>query len=197
MIAHQMTMIQKRPAGTTLIQFDGSKEGFEALFRKLYAPLVRYAMMHISDQDEAEDVVQQLFVKLWQQRNRYEAEQIKSYLYRSVYNECVSRARHSKVKEKYMENHLRQLNESPVQAHEVAEEKELSRRIGEALETLPEQCGKAFKLSRFHHLSYQEIATVMDISVKTVENHMGRALSILRSKLADYLITLFILTLIY
>ena len=70
------------------------------------------------------------------------------------------------------------------------------REIGKALDELPEQCGKAFKLSRFHHLSYAEIAEAMDISVKTVENHMGKALAIMRKKLADYLVLILFIILI-
>lgn len=189
--------VQKRTPDSETLSFDGSKPSFELLFKKLYAPLVRYALMHVRDEDEAEDVVQQLFVKLWQQRASHQAQQIKSYLYRSVYHECVNRARHNQVKGHYMEQNLKQLNEAATRADEASEEKELSKRISTALESLPEQCGKAFKLSRFHHLSYAEIAQVMGISVKTVENHMGKALSLLRIKLADYLVTIIIFTFIY
>lgn len=186
-------MIQPRQKPAENLRFDGSEQDFERLFRQLYTPLCRYAAMHLTDRDEAEDVVQQIFVKLWQQKEKIQAENLKSYLYRSVYNECVNRARHAQVKGTYMENNLREMNKGAAQAGEATEAKELEKRISRALEELPEQCGKAFKLSRFHHLSYAEIAEVMNISVKTVENHMGRALSMMRSKLADYLVTVFIL----
>jgi RNA polymerase sigma-70 factor (family 1) len=187
-------MIQARTKPAETLSFDGSKAGFEALFKALYSPLTRYAMLHHKDADEAEDMVQQVFVKLWQQKDKLQADNIKSYLYRSVYHECVNRARHSQVKGTYMENNLRELNAAAAHAHEAAEGKELEKKISKALEELPEQCGKAFRLSRFHHLSYAEIAQVMEISVKTVENHMGKALSIMRTKLADYLVIIFILT---
>lgn len=185
-----------QPQGETW-NFNGSEQDFEKLFRGMFAPLARYAHMYVSDTDEAQDIVQQIFVKLWQNRQNLKPENIKSYLYRSVYHECVNRARHAQVKGTYMEQNLRELQDGAMHANEIAEGKELEHKISNALKELPEQCGKAFKLSRFHHLSYAEIAEVMQISVKTVENHMGKALAILRSKLADYLVILFIITYYY
>jgi RNA polymerase sigma-70 factor (ECF subfamily) len=91
-----------------------------------------------------------------------------------------------------MKHNARALQEGHQNSAENIEKKELELRVQQAIDALPEQCGKAFKLSRHHHLSYAEIAAAMDISVKTVENHMGKALSIMRSKLADYLISILI-----
>jgi RNA polymerase sigma-70 factor (ECF subfamily) len=189
----QRTMI-RRPANSDSISFNGSEQDFENLFRTLFAPLARYAKMYISDPDEAKDIVQQVFVKMWQQKEKLQVESVKGYLYRSVYHECINRARHATVKGTYMEQNLREMEQGSTFANHAAEGKELEKRIGKALEELPEQCGKAFKLSRFHHLSYAEIAEVMQISVKTVENHMGKALSLMRTKLADYLVIIFILS---
>lgn len=188
----QTTMIQARPAPSEFQGFDGTEASFSKAFRQLYAPLVRYACMQQKDQDEAEDIVQQLFVKLWQQRSSIQPENLRSYMYRSVYHECINRARHSEIKATYMEHNARKLQEGHQNSAENIEKKELELKVQQAIDALPEQCGKAFKLSRHHHLSYAEIATVMDISIKTVENHMGKALSIMRSKLADYLISILI-----
>lgn len=188
----QTTMIQARPAPAEFHGFDGTEASFSMAFKLLYAPLVRYACMQQKDQDEAEDIVQQLFVKLWQQRQQIQPENLRSYLYRSVYHECINRVRHSEIKATYMKHNARALQEGHQNSAENTEKKELELRVNQAIEELPEQCGKVFKLSRHHHLTYAEIATILDISIKTVENHMGKALSLMRSKLADYLIGLII-----
>lgn len=188
-----MATIKQRPKPIENLRFDGSLQSFEEIFKSLYTPLVRFAKMHTLDDDDAEDAVQQVFVKLWNQKDTLNIDNIKSYLYRCVYNDRVSRARHIKIKGAYMEENLREMNAGSSQAHEAVEGKELEQKIQRALETLPEQCGKAFKLSRFHHLSYAEIAETMNISVKTVENHIGKALSIMRTKLVDYLVVIFII----
>src|SRR5688572_24390529 len=104
----QRTMI-RRPANTEHISFNGSEQDFEKLFRSLFAPLSRYANTYVSDVDEAKDIVQQVFVKMWQQRNVLQVDSLKSYLYRSVYHECVNRARHANVKGTYMEHNLREM----------------------------------------------------------------------------------------
>ncbi len=161
---------------------------FEAQFKVLYAPLCRYAMAYLHDPDESEDVVQKVFIQTWEKRTQIQLQTSpKSYLYKAVYHACVSNSRHKKVKNEYMEYNQRELESGAGYAHEHAEAKELEQKILAAIEELPEQCGKTFKLSRFHKLTYQEIAQVMGISVKTVENHMGKALGLMRLKLADFL----------
>lgn len=190
-------MIRAKQQETNPLGFDGTAQDFETIFKTLYAALCRYALMHVKDTEEAEDVVQHIFVKLWQQKDQLRPENLKSYLYRSVYHECVNRARHSQVKATYMDHNLRDIERNSQESHDPALGKELEQRIREAIEHLPEQCGNAFKLSRFHHLTYAEIAEVMHISIKTVENHMGKALGLLRARLSDYLVLFFLFTQIY
>lgn len=170
--------------------FDGTEAAFRNLFNRLFAPLARYANSILQDADDARDAVQQAFFRLWQNRENLNILQPKSYLYQTVYNDCISRVRHSNVKGTYMDHRKRELETGFEQGHTAAESKELEKRIEKAVDELPPQCGQAFKLSRFHQLSYSEIAKVMDISVKTVENHMGKALALMREKLADYLISI-------
>lgn len=190
MIQAQRPMI-KQNFREQSVEFDGTEASFERLFKLLYAPLIRYAGMQ-GVRDEAEDVVQQVFLKFWDQKESLNVGHVKGYLYKSVYHECVNRSRHAKVKERYMEHNLREMNSSAAQAHQATEGRELEKKISLALSELPEQCGNVFKLSRFHSLTYAQIAEVMGISVKTVENHMGKALSIMRNKLAEYLVVFII-----
>ncbi|MBS3914469.1 MAG: RNA polymerase sigma-70 factor [Bacteroidetes bacterium] len=191
----QEPLIRKAPNRETL-QFDGSETVFKDLFEKLFAPLTRYALGYTQDRDEARDVVQQIFFKMWQQRHERRISNAKSYLYQSVYHECVNRARHANVKEMYMEHNQREMELNQISENHLPETRELENKIRIAVEQLPPQCGTAFKLSRYHQLSYQEIAQVMEISVKTVENHMGKALSLMRSKLSDYLISLLLVSIL-
>lgn len=171
--------------------FYATEEAFGDQFKQLYAPLCRYAYGFTKDPDEAEDVVQKVFLHTWENRHTLNAGiSAKSYLYRAVYHACVSRGRHLKVKQAYMEQNLRDLQTGYGDPSGQSESAELERKIHQAIDALPEQCARTFRLSRFHQLSYKEIAETMQVSVKTVENQMGKALATLRLKLADYFMLL-------
>ena len=140
--------------------------------------------------DEAEDLVQQVFVKLWEQRARLDiAWSLKAYLYKTVHNAALNRLRAAKTRSKYLEVNASQLENANVPPEESA--RELNERLQKALDLLPPQCRHVFELSRFEDLKYREIAEQLGISIKTVETQMGKALRILRLQLADYLVTLF------
>lgn len=162
------------------------EKAFDALFRAWYSPLVRYALSFTEgDQDEAEELVQEAFVKLWSQRSTLEFQSsVKAYLYRMVHNQALNRLRSQRIHERYTQHQTRQME------HEMEAPKddpELASRFRKVLEALPAQCRHVFELSRFESLKYREIAEQLGISVKTVETHMGKALRILRVELADYL----------
>jgi len=161
---------------------------FDALFRRWYAPLCHFATpLTDGDPDTAEDVVQQAFIKLWEQRERLEIRySVKAYLYKSVQNACLNRIRDRKTAEKYKQHHAREMEHQ----HDHLPDAELSVRIQKAISELPTQCRRIFELSRFEDLKYREIAEQLDISPKTVENQMGRALALLRVRLAEYLVTM-------
>ena len=135
---------------------------------------------------------------IWEKRADLEITlSLKSYLYRAVHNHCLNRFKHATVREahrEYTENFIPQSYESVT---EVIHANELEERIEKAVSTLPEQCQKAFRMSRFEELKYQEIADQLGISIKTVENQIGKALKILRSELADYLPSLLILVYLF
>jgi RNA polymerase sigma-70 factor, ECF subfamily len=160
----------------------GNESAFEMIFRTYYQPLCRYAYSFLQDKEEAEEVVQASFITVWEKRNNIAIEtSLKSYLYRMVRNSCLNVIKHEKVK---------QLAVSEVAYESVAQKiqaAELEIKITEAMKTLPEQCRLVFQLSRFEELKYQEIADQLQISVKTVENHMGKALKLMREQLKDYL----------
>lgn len=169
----------------------GDKRAFELVFKSQYALLCRYAKSLINDLDEAEEVVQNMFYIIWSKRETLEITgSLKAYLYRAVHNDCLNKLKHQAVRKVHAEDY----KHSNSQAHEDSvkqlQAKELRQKIEQAIDTLPEQCGKVFRLSRYEELKYQEIAEQLSISVKTVENHMSKALKHLREQLKDYLPTL-------
>ncbi|MFT4024275.1 MAG: RNA polymerase sigma-70 factor [Flavihumibacter sp.] len=166
---------------------------FEGLFRTYYKPLHAYALTMLKDPAQAEEMVQQVFVNLWEKHQQLGIRQsATAYLYRAVHNRCLNQLKHEKVKAAYQQyNQLRPVD-YPSAASRV-QLTELQEKLDDALSALPEQCRTVFQMSRFEELRYQEIAGRLSISVKTVENQMGKALRLLREKLADYLPLLFIL----
>jgi len=171
----------------------GDEAAFEKTFRTYYSRLCKYANSLLKDSDEAEEVVQTVFLTIWEKRADLEITfSIKAYLYRAVHNHCLNRFKHAAIKEAHKEysgHFIPQSYESVTQAIHASE---LEEQIEHAVNKLPAQCQKAFRMSRFEELKYQEIAERLDISIKTVENQIGKALRILRVELADYLPSVFI-----
>lgn len=167
----------------------GDAEAFEAVFRQWYAPLCGYACrLANGDMDEAEDLVQQAFAKLWEYRSQLQVSwSLKSYLYKTVHNACLNRLRARNVQSKYLDFNAQQLDTMHALPDDTTPE--LQERFQRAMDTLPPQFRHVFELSRFEMLKYREIADQLGISIKTVETQMGKALRVLRLQLADYLVT--------
>jgi RNA polymerase sigma-70 factor (family 1) len=175
----------------------GDIKSFELLFNQYAQHLVRYATTIVKDTDEAEDIVQQLFVGVWAKKEVLEVNtSIKSYLYKSVYNSSLNKIKQQTVKESYAEYFNYVSDGTTAGAAVEIERKETDSAIQQAIEELPEQCRIIFKMSRFEQLKYQQIADQMGLSVKTVENQMGKALKHMRVRLKDYITILIIYFLI-
>ena len=165
---------------------NGDKREFESLFRSSYVSLVRYAKTLIKDHDTAEEIVQDLFFRLWQDKEKINIESsLNGYLFRSVHNRCLHHIEHNKVVERHAEEMLYRQTESPESPSDILNYKELQDKIARILERLPAKCGKIFTMSRFEGLKYTEIAEKLSVSVKTVEANMGRALKEFRKELAQ------------
>ena len=166
----------------------GKENAFEMIFKTFYRPLCTYAYSFLNDKDEAEEVVQASFISIWEKRDNIEIQtSLKAYMYRMVRNSCLNVIKHQKVKQQHVAFEM--AGGEP--AHEAVAQSvissELEEKIYEAMIVLPEQCRLVFQLSRFEELKYSEIAEHLNISIKTVENHMGKALKIMRTQLKDYL----------
>jgi RNA polymerase sigma-70 factor, ECF subfamily len=118
---------------------------------------------------------------------------VKPYLYAMVRNACLNVIKHEKIKQKHAVEEIALAPSSHDSVTHAVASSELESRIHVAMERLPEQCRLVFKLSRFEELKYAEIAEHLEISVKTVENHMGKALKMMREQLKDYLPLLLLL----
>ncbi len=175
----------------------GDHAAYERLFVLWHEPLCRYACSILRNMDEAEEVVQRTFCKLWDSRNTLEIRtSIKSYLYRMVHNQCLNRIQQLKTRAGHHEQYAYTVPDSSGSAAGKVIAGELEQQIMEAVAALPPQCKRVFELSRYKQLSYAEIAAEMSISTNTVENHLSKALRLLRENLKDYLplvVILFIL----
>ena len=180
--------------GTLLAQKDAT--AFEQLFKTHFKRLHAYAFTILRDEVEAEEMVQQVFFKLWERNVRMDSfgetlsltGSVSAYLYRAVHNESLNYIKHQKVRSNHQLHVAYSMkNEAEHPAKKVIAG-ELEKKIHSALNELPEQCRTIFQMSRFDDLKYREIADKLGISVKTVENQMGKALKLLRQKLADFLI---------
>lgn len=167
---------------------------FEQVFKTHYKNLHAYSFTILKDEDEAEETVQQVFFKLWERSEQLNfSGSVAAYLYRAVHNESLNFLKHQKVKDSHRLHVAYSMKNKAEQLQSKMAKKELEKKFKEALNELPEQCRTVFQLSRFEDMKYKEIADKLDISVKTVENHMGKALKLLRAKLVDFLTLLIIL----
>ena len=172
----------------------GDLTAFEMLFRTYYQPLCKYAFTFVQDRDEAEEIVQSTFLNIWEKRESLSIHTgIKPYLYAMVRNACLNVLKHEKIKQQHATMEMAVAERSVESVARTVMASELETKIYRAMDLLPEQCRLVFKLSRFEELKYAEIAQQLNISIKTVENQMGKALRIMREQLKDYLPLLIIL----
>ncbi len=171
-----------------------SEQLFEEVFKAHFKNLYGYALTIVKDDIHAEEIVQQVFFKLWEKREKLNIQQsVQAYLYRAVHNECLNYLKHQKVKQAYQAYAKHTMQEGTDNNIRTMIGKELETKISEALERLPEQCRTIFQMSRFEQLKYREIADKLNLSIKTIENQMGKALKIMRMHLVEYLPSIMVL----
>ena len=178
------------------VQPPRSPDHFEAIFRDQYKGLHVYASTILKDEAAAEDVVQNTFMKLWKMHERGSMpDSPAAYLYRSVYHESLNILKHKKVKMAHEQFTFH--SSAGASTSTESELRALEARLDAALRELPEGCRTIFQMSRFEGLKYREIADRLGLSVKTIEAQMGKALRILRLKLADHLPAALVWALLY
>ncbi len=164
----------------------------DELFDSYYEKLCNYAYSIIRDYTDAEDIVQDLFVAIWLRRHSLVINSsVKAYLFRCVYNACLDYRKHEKVKLKFELQGKATIESCEFQ--QSIDDYDLSEKIEQAIEKLPEKMREIFCLSRFEQLTYAEIAMKLDISVNTVDTQIRRALKNLKKQLNEYIISLFVI----
>lgn len=170
----------------------GEKKAFEEIYTEFFGVHYHLCLQYLHDEKAAEEIVQDTFLKLWEIRATLNDQiNIRSFLYTITKNNCLNYLRNQKISMKHIEN----IKYLEMQFNYEALEKmgnfiqfeELRSKIEEAIAALPSELGETFRLSRFEELSYKEIAEKQNISIKTVEARISKALKILRVELKDFL----------
>lgn len=152
---------------------------FEAMFRRFQPMLLRYAASMLYDVEDAREVVQEVFIKIWKKRDSLAfGEELKAYLYRAVRNQALNRISRNKMETVSLDEEIYLAAEEDGQ--DGGARKQMLKRIYKQIEQLPPNCREIFLMSRMEGLSHAEIADILDISSKTVENQIGIALKKIR-----------------
>jgi len=171
----------------------GDNAAFEALFLAYYERLVRFAYGFVKMRSAAEEIVQDLFLTVWTRREQWAVHgAVQTYLYAATRNHALNWLRHGGTEQRWVASvvdgdDVRAVLPRSAPANERVELAELDEAIRQAIDRLPPRSRETFILSRQHYLSYEEIAQVMDVSVKTVQEQIWRALRTLRVSLASWL----------
>lgn len=164
----------------------GNSRAFDFIFKEYYASLCRFAYSFVQDQDKAENMVQDVFIKLWEKRLTLDhVEHLLPYLMTMVRNQSIDLLRKEKKSTKIPLDH--QNKEVVNTTEEQISKNEFEEKLLQSLMKLPDRCRIAFEMSRFENFSNKEIALKMEISVKGVEALIGRSLKLLRSDLVEFL----------
>ena len=166
----------------------GDSDAFDTMFRANYAGLVGSAERMLGRRDVAEEIVQDVMLELWRRRETLVVDDsLRGYLFRATRNRALNHLRHGAIERKAEPELIADRTESGSSAHAALVEEEIEVAVRRAVADLPDRCREVFELSRVHGLRYAEIATTLGISVKTVEAQMGKALRILRERLAQWM----------
>ncbi|MBN1339811.1 MAG: RNA polymerase sigma-70 factor [Bacteroidales bacterium] len=171
------------------------KDAFEKLFKGHFLHLCNFAVGYTGDMEACREIVQEVFLNLWQNRENIDPEKpVKSYLFTSVKNRCLNHIRDNKKFRSSLLD-LDVLENDSAEAGDAFPALELQDQIRKALDKLPEKCREVFELNRVSGMKYKEVSEKLGISVKTVEAQISKALRILREELKDYMVVLLMMTL--
>lgn len=161
-----------------------NQAAFEKLFNRYKKKLYYFSLNYLDDNAEAEEVVQSVFVRLWENRSTLnETMSVKNFIYKSTVNACYNTLKKKAVRNQYFENEMISPDENIDRSLDEIYYKDLKRQIDTILTSLPPQQQKIFNLSRFEGLSHADIAIKLNLSVRTVENQIYRALKIIKDNL--------------
>lgn len=165
---------------------------FQQLFKDLYPDLVLYASRFIDDFDTCKDIVQEVFARFWEENHKLRNHKlVRPYLYKAVKNKALNYIKRgsifSRLDDILMESNIKEMETENHDAISFLSFNSLQEDLENAIDELPEQRRKIFRMSRFEQLKHKEIAVKLNISPKTVETQIYRSLSFLRDKLRHHL----------
>lgn len=172
----------------------GDELAFEKLYKLYFPRLHSFSFKIINDSGLAKDVVQNVFIKIWETRTSFNFDNPEAFIYRMVRNASINYIRHlkvvdnlkSRVKDQYLGEELYYIDMVGNEPY-ILIEKELEDKILEVMNSLPDKCLTVFRMSRIDGLKNREIADQLEISIKSVEKHISKAMQIYRGNFADYL----------
>lgn len=160
----------------------------DEILERYWAPVFRYAMGVVRSYDDAEDIAQDVFLALWEGRQRWHGRsRLRPLVFRIARNHCLAARRRVRVRRTHAEREAETLHPDPATPLQTTQESEFRRAIAAAVDSLPARQGEVFRLSRVHGLSHHEIAEVLGLSPQTVANHLTCALRALRDALSPHL----------
>lgn len=166
---------------------EGDESAFEGVYREYYRGLCGFASQYVPEQEECEEIVQEVMMWLWENRQALRPEMsVKSLLFTIVKNKCLNSISHARIKERVHESLYRKYEEQ-FEDPDMYMEGELMERLDKAIQNLPETYRQAFTMNRFEDLTYNEIAEREQVSAKTVAYRISQSLKLLREELKDYL----------
>jgi RNA polymerase sigma-70 factor (ECF subfamily) len=156
---------------------------FEAIYNTYAKEIRRFLFYKTQNIDKSEDILQDVFIKLWENCNKVDPNKVKSYIYSIANNMFLNDIKHQKVVQNYRKhNENKSTNESP---EFIMLEKEFMEKLESTIDNLPEKQREVFLMNRIEKKKYKEIALLLDISVKAVEKRMHQALVVMRKEIGD------------
>lgn len=171
-----------------LLLRDNDDMAFKEIFDRYHSLLYQFACKKTKDSDEAKDILQEVFVHLWNKRANFEiTTSLSSYLYRSVLNKILNIIKHKIVHEGYVQSLHQWINETHHGSDYLIREKDIEKLIAKEITALPPKMREVFELRKKEFLSNRQIAEKLGLSEQTVETHMKRALRVLRKRLSLFI----------
>lgn len=176
---------------------EGNKTAFTLIFRTYYKDLVYFAKNYLKDRELCEDIVQNIFLKIWNERQNLRIEtSLRSFLIKSIQNACLDNIRHQQIVRNYADaREIEEMELGLIDPDKYMLYSDLNSRLAIELNKLPVAYKQAFELSKLEGLRHKEISEMLNISERTVEDRISKALTLLREYLKDFLITIIIILL--
>jgi RNA polymerase sigma-70 factor (ECF subfamily) len=173
----------------------GERKAFNRLFEDHFEALCNYAFLLVRDETAAEEIVSEVFYRLWSRRNKIRIKvSIRKYLFKSIYNVSINYLKHLGVVMHYKNLNIVMHKEKEIYSGDygtsplsILEYHELEALVNDAIDNLPDPCRQVFIMNRFEGMKYREISKALNISLSTVKYHMSGALNALKDKLSGYL----------